>query len=203
MAMPPAYEEWEITHSDHAARLRPSLRAAIRLERLHDGFTGLHQHVGEFHLGTVTDIIMTAATDRKDARAFLNAVENLPLALVQVITMPAIMQLLAALVPAADPHAKPATSSKPMSWPVFYGQLFDYGTGWLGWNPESTWNATPNEILAAFEAHVEKLNRLNGTSPEAKAADPDQAERNIAEGLDPEFDRAGFHALKARIAAGM
>lgn len=207
MASPLAYEEWEITHGDHVVRLRPSLRAAARLERLHDGFAELHRRLIEFDTGIVAAIIRHTATDPNEARAFLRHLDTLPLGTMAIIVLAPLYGVMRALVPAGDPDAKPSPNpSKPMSWAALYSQLFGYGTGWLGWTAAATWNATPNEILTAFASHVEKLKQLHGSpgdeAGKAKAPDPDQAARNIAEGLDPEFDRAGLRALKARIASG-
>lgn len=58
-------------------------------------------------------------------------------------------------------------------------------------------NATPTEIDRAYRAHLEKLKAIHGGGSDEKEPDPEQAERNIAAGLDPEFDRAGLQALKS------
>lgn len=208
MAAPLAYEEWEIAHGGYAARLRPSLRAASRLERLHDGFTALHQRLSEFDTETVAEIIRQSATDPNEARAFLRYLDTLPLATVTQIALAQVHQLVGALTPAGDPDAKPNPSARPMSWPALYAQLFSYGTGWLGWTAEATWNATPSEILRAFAGHMDRLHAIHGSGKADKdeASEPYSEERLAAliesGGTDPAFDRVGFAALKARIASG-
>lgn len=203
-----AYEEWEIAHGGYAVRLRPSLRAAARLERLHDGFTALHQRLVDFDTATVAEIIRQSATDPNEARAFLRHLDTLPLATVAEIALAPLDQLVRALTPAGDPTAKANTSTAPMSWPTAYAQLFGYGTGWLGWTAEATWNATPSEILSAFAGHIDRLHAIHGSGKPDKgeASEPYTPER-LAEliesgGTDPTFDRAGLAALKSRIASG-
>jgi hypothetical protein len=107
--------------------------------------------------------------------------------------------------PVAKADAKAvAPSGKPVAWADFYADQFAKATGWLGWTPEQAWNATPTEIDRAYSAHIAKLKAIHGSGEEEKqtdkAPDFDQIERNVAAGLDPEFDRAGLRALKAKIA---
>jgi hypothetical protein len=56
-----------------------------------------------------------------------------------------------------------------------------------------------------MSAHFDRLvttGVLVRDDKQPKEADRGQAARNEAEGLDPEFDRAGLRALKAKIAGG-
>lgn len=201
MTLRPAYDVIVLEHGSHAVILRPSLRAACTLERLHDGFANLFRRVSEFHLGTIHEIIMQAATDRKEAIAFLQAVANLPLRRVVEIAQAPLARLCMGFMPQPETDTNPAANAKPMPWRDVYRQLYRTATGWLGWTPEATWNATPTEISEAFDAHVSKLNALNGVEdgkPAERQPDPEQAARNEAAGLDPEFNRAGLQALKAR-----
>lgn len=212
MAAPLAYEEWEIAHGDYAVRLRPSLRAASRLERLHDGFTALRLRLSEFDTATVAEIIRQSAMDPNEARAFLRHLDTLPLATVEQIALAPLHELIGALVPAGDPSDEPDTCAALMPWPAAFAQFFRYGTGWLGWTAEATWNATPSEILSAFTGHMDRLEMLhkspdtNAARSSGKASEPYSAERLAAliesGATDPAFDRVGFAALKARIASG-
>jgi len=82
-----------------------------------------------------------------------------------------------------------------------FADLYRYGTGWLGWPPSEVWNASPAELEAAVLAHFDRLVMM---TPGADAPEGDkdaQRQANIAAGLDPEFDREGLHALKARHSA--
>lgn len=201
MSLRPAYDDIVLEHGSNAVILRPSLRAASTLERSHDGFALLARRIDEFHTGTVREIIMTAATDRKDAAAFLSAMSRLPLRRFVDVAQAPLFRLCAGFIPAADPTATPSPNAKPMPWRDVYRELFRTATGWLHWTPEAAWNATPTEINEAFAGHVAMLKALHGGEDDKTAdrqPDPEQVSRNIADGLDPEFDRAGLRALKAR-----
>jgi hypothetical protein len=207
MTLRPAYEEITLALGSRSVRMRPSLRAATHFVRL-DGFADLPRRITEFHLGTIRDLIAVTATDRQEASAFLDQIGRTPLqAVADAVTVP-MLALVAGFVPASDDDAKPGDQKaqpKPMPWPKVYRELFRKATGWLGWTPEAAWNATPTEINDAFAGLFAKLKAIHGTSDkdaEDKQPDPEQAARNIADGLDPEFDCAGLRALKAKIAGG-
>ena len=76
------------------------------------------------------------------------------------------------------------------------------GTGWLGWPPSEVWNASTAELEAAVLAHFDRL-VLMTPGADAPKGDAKEAQRqaNIAAGLDPDFDREGLCALKARHSA--
>jgi hypothetical protein len=196
-----AHDEITLAHGGNTVRLRPSLRAAARLERLHDGFENLFQRVDEFHLGTIRQIITIAATDRQDATAFLYAVASQPLKTIMATTHGPVIELCRALTLASDnSNRSDKTPSKPMPWPEAYRELYRTATGWLHWTPDTAWSATPTEINEAFASHVAMLRAIHGTpEKEAKELDPAQAEGNVTAGLDPEFDREGLRALKAKL----
>ena len=78
MTLRPAYDEIVLEHGSNAVILRPSLRAASALER-NIGFDRLFQRIAEFHVGTVREIILTAATDRECAACFLRSLDSLSL----------------------------------------------------------------------------------------------------------------------------
>lgn len=201
MSFRPACDEIVLEHGSNAVRLRPSLRAASTLERSHDGFELLARRIDEFHTGTVREIIMTAATDRKDAAVFLRSLESKSLLTFQRIAQAPIARLFAGFIPAADPKATPSPNDKPKPWREFYRDLYRYATGWLHWTPEAAWNATPTDITEALAGFGEMMEAQHGAAedkPADRKPNPEQASRNVADGLDPEFDRAGLRAMKAR-----
>lgn len=109
-----------------------------------------------------------------------------------------LFELVSMLTPAPEKRAQPSqTTGKQVTWAEVFAALYGRATGWLGWTPEQAWNATPTEIDRAYRAHLEKLKAIHGGGSDEKEPDPEQAERNIAAGLDPEFDRAGLQALKS------
>lgn len=203
MTFRPAIDEITLALGGNTVRLRPSLRAATRLERLHDGFAGLLRNVSEFHFGTVCAVILTAATDRQEATALLAQINSTPLRdAADAITAP-ILALCAAFIPASDEDAKPQSSAKPMPWPDFYRELYRTATGWLHWTPEAAWNATPTEINEAFAGHIAMLRAIHGNPDDADskpdAYSAEQLQQIDDQGFDPAFDRAGLSALKAKI----
>ncbi len=68
-----------LAHGGNTVRLRPSLRAAVQLERLHDGFATLLRKVAEIDTESVEPIITIAATVPGAAKAFLDAQCGWPL----------------------------------------------------------------------------------------------------------------------------
>jgi hypothetical protein len=170
------------------------------LERLHDGFPGLLRKVEEFDTRTVRAMII-AGGDRQAAERLIARSAALPLSGFREATQAPLYALVAAMLPQHDePQTEPSTTGKAMPWREVYRELFKLATGWLGWTPETAWSATPQEITDAFEAHVVKLKAIHGTADEEEATSPgntpEQRERNVELGLDPDFDRAGLHALK-------
>jgi hypothetical protein len=201
-------EEIAVVHLGHVVILRPSLRAASLLERLHDGWPALLRKVEEFDTSTITAIIRAAASDRSAAEALLATFSTRPIAELHKTLSGPLSALLMGLLEIDDTDDtrddKPAPASAPLPWAKAYTQLFEIGTGWLGWTPAETWAATPAEISAAMKGHVAKLKAMHGgTDDEAPAhARPAQNEAqrqaNLEAGLDPDFDRHSLRALKAR-----
>ncbi|WP_437353265.1 hypothetical protein [Neorhizobium petrolearium] len=187
-----------IAHGGSTVTLRPTLRAAATLEARH-GFPTLFQALDDLSFTIISDIILTCATNRQDAAAFLFRIEGGPLFPFFLAVRQPLAALLSMLTPALDPNAKPSTG-KPMTWAEVYAALYDRATGWLGWTPETAWNATPTEIDRAYSAHYGKLKAIHGSgdNDSEKEPDPEQAARNVAAGLDPEFNRSGLHALKGK-----
>lgn len=181
-----AYEEVTIAHGDHAVMLRPSLRAATILEERF-GFPALFRALDDFNLTIISEIILTLSTSRQDAAAFLSSVPGRPLLPFFLTVRAPLAELVSMLTPAPDPSHSDF-GGKVIPFAQVYRTLFRIATGALGWPPEAAWNATPTEIDQAIIGKP-------GLAP--NGPDPEQAERNAAAGLDPEFDRAGLHALKA------
>lgn len=195
----PAYEQVVIAHGGNIITLRPSLQAACTLEARY-GFPALFKALDELNYTIITEIILTSCSGSQNAAAFLSSQCGRPLSHFFNTVQKPLAELITMLTPATDPKAKPGTG-KPMAWSEIYAALFTRATGWLHWSPEATWNATPTEIDRAYWAHIEQLKAIHGSNDDKHTdtnTDPEQAERNIADGLDPEFDRAGLHALKGQ-----
>jgi hypothetical protein len=202
----PAYEQVTIAHGGNTVALRPTLRAAATLEERH-GFPALFRALDELNFTIICDIILSSSpTGQVDAAGFLSLVPGSPLFPFLVAVRQPLADLVSMFMPAADPKARPSTGSKPIPWAEVYGTLYDSATGWLGWTPETAWNATPTEITRAMSAHFDRLVTtgvlVRDDKQHAKDTDPEQVAQNEAAGLDPEFDRAGLRALKAKLAGG-
>ncbi|WP_152563400.1 hypothetical protein [Ruegeria halocynthiae] len=178
--------------------LRPSLRAAMHLERLHGGFPELLRKLEEFDTLTVWQII-TAGAGKTATDALFGYVAKQPLSGFANAALMPLFEFVTALFPtSADDGETKSTSTNPLPWADLFKQLYGYATGWLNWPPETAWNATPQEITDAFEAHMSKLMAIHG-APEENQQGPteEQRQENVRNNLDPEFDRAGLDSLRA------
>ncbi|MDW4548831.1 hypothetical protein R5H32_05640 [Defluviimonas sp. D31] len=200
----PAAHGIVLSYNGGTVRLRPTLRAAITLERLHDGFAGLFRQLRDFNMTTITAVIEVAATDHGQVRSLRATVENAPLKGFYQSAQAPLAAFCQALIPTprkADETAP--VPAKPMPWAEVYRELYRIATGWLQWPPETAWNATPDEITEAFDGLLAKLKAIHGAADEDRDdRTQEKRDRNLAAGLDPEFDREGLRALKAKITEG-
>ena len=196
-----------LAYGGNTVWLKPSLRAATHLEALHGGFPALLSKLHEFDTATIREIIRYAAPDRAAAQTLLKALSGASLHTVQQVTLaPAFALLQALMTPVSAKitgEASKAPVAKAVAWADLYADLYKLATGWLGWTPDTAWNATLSEILNAFDGHIDQLKAVHGGGEEQGASAPtmtkDQRQANIDAGLDPDFDRAGLHALKAKL----
>ena len=197
-----------LAYGGNTVWLKPSLRAATNLEALHGGFPALLSKLHEFDTATIREIIRYAAPDRADAQTLLNALSGAALRTFQQVTLaPAFALLTALMTPLSEKitgEAAKASATKAVAWADLYADLYKLATGWLGWTPYTAWNATLPEILNAIDGHIDQLKTVHGGSEDQATTAPtmtnDQRQANIDAGLDPDFDRAGLHALKAKMA---
>lgn len=202
----PAYDGITLALGDHAVRLRPTLRAADRLPSPPD----LWRAVLDLHTGTLADLITRTASDHREAEAFLAAMDATPLQTVRSAITAPLLALIAGFNPstaetkgqASQTDARASTSAKPMALAEVVSTLYRRATGWLGWTPDTAWNATPTEISEALAGWIAMQEALHGTAdkPAEKRPDAYTTERlaGIEElGHDPAFDREGLRALKA------
>jgi len=207
MSFRPAYDVPVVYGLGSKVLLRPSLRAGIQLEAMHNGFPLLLVKVEQGDTATLREIVTYAATDRGAAHDLLNTMVGATLASVQqALIGPAFALLTALMTPDTckdQGEAAKAPTGKPMAWADLYADLYKIATGWLGWPPETAWNATLPEIQQAFDGHIDQLKAVHGSAEEDSNTTPamsaEQRQANIDAGLDPDFDRQGLRALKARL----
>lgn len=200
-------DEVTIHHGDVTVVLRPSLRAAMTLERLHaGGWPELLRKIEEFDSATIKAILRAAAVDRSALEALFRAFSYRPLAKMASAVLPALGELLSLfLAPDDDQDTTPAPSANARPWQDAYAELFKIGTGWLSWTPATTWAATLPEIEQAQRGNLDRLRAIHGGGDQDD--DTDQGTSNVytaerlreidALGHDPAFDRAAAHKLKA------
>lgn len=192
-----AYEAIALEYGGKTVFLRPSLRAALHLERLHGGFPELLRKIEEFDTLTIWQVITTAAGMESTEPLFAQAAVH-PLKDFQRAAQGPCIELVAAFFPEATETGNTQPSkATPKPWVELFNGLYGFATGWLGWPPETAWHATPQEILNAFNAHIAKLKAIHGEAEEANPGQTEEQRRQNAElGFDPEFDRIGLRALK-------
>jgi hypothetical protein len=155
-----------------AITLRPTLRAAMRLERKFEGFDNLLRGIAEQNLTSMAELVRATSPDSWRLIGFLEAHADTPLnvrlgSLVE--TLLALTLALAGIDP--DELAKEADNAKAsdrISFAEHHERLFRLGTGWLSWTPEQTWNATPAEIKAAYEGRLDMLKAIFGDGKSEK-----------------------------------
>lgn len=192
-----AYDAIALEYGDHTVFLRPSLRAAMHLERLHGGFPELLRKLEEFDTFTVWHVV-TAGAEKTATDALFAYVASQPLSGFANAAIAVLFEFVTALFPtSADDAETKSSSTDPLPWADLFKQLYGYATGWMGWPPEVALSATPQEIADAFEAHMSKLMAIYG-APEEDQSGPtaEQRQENVENGLDPEFDRAGLAGLR-------
>lgn len=168
-------------------RLRPTLRAATHLEARY-GFQALFAAVADGNFSVIADIV-EASSDCRDFPASINGV---PLARFMPNLLERLNQHVFALAGIDPDCPAPQGSGETMPFKEYHARLYKIGTGWLGWSPETTWNATAKEIINAYEGHLEMLRAIYGS------ADDDQNDTRPTEKPDQAtFDRAGLRRLKS------
>ena len=193
-----AETEFDLVHGGNTVTVRASLRSALRLERLHNGFGPLITKLDQFDTATIRAMITLAATDKSASQRFLASISTEPLQTYrQVVTGP-LSSLLGAFLPTPATDATPVKpKGKTVSWAEAYAQLYQIGTGWLGWTPAETWDATPAEISEALAGYVARLEAIHGTADTDNTAQTDgQRDANIAAGRDPDLDLVGLQSLR-------
>lgn len=185
-----AVDDIQVRVGAATAHLRPSLRAAFRLERRF-GFPKLVAAINEGNLTVIADVIRETADDDSDIPGMLDALGDLPLRDgIAALSVPVLQVVLALSGADEEAKAKPATG-KPVSFEEYHSRLYRIGAGWLGWTPETTWKATPAEIIEAYQGRADLLRSIFGDTDTATEPQngPDLSS----------LDRGGLNALRSAL----
>lgn len=158
-------DEMTITVWHEIIVLRPTLRAAFRLERRFNGFDNLLKAIAEENISAMSTVIRETADGDYDLIDFLEKHDGFPVhSGIGALVGPLINLVLAlAGVPADTLEKEQTDAPEPrISFVEHHERLFRYATGWLGWTPETAWNATPNEITEAFQGRLDMLKAIYG-----------------------------------------
>lgn len=165
--------------------LRPSLACAMQLERRPGSFKAILADVMGDSLTAASEIIAAHHGHPQLAARIMDAgLDNLRPALIAYVLQ------CAGMNPDARPPANDNPDHKPRSIPFadYLQQLFRIGTGWLGWTPATTLDATPLEIMEAYKGRLDLMKAIFGSADEEAQPQPD------ARTLDDKF-RAVFGSL--------
>jgi hypothetical protein len=175
-----------IAHGGNAVRLRPSLRAAALLQHKH-GLGKVVRGISEANFDVILDIITAATDDPAAYRILVKRIDERGYCCLYELADELTRLVAASFGIEADTNpAKPRNSAdKEFTIEESLEQLFEIGTGWLGWSPADTWAATPAEIIVAQRGLVAKLKAIHGSAEDKPAYDPREpvAPAEIAQGI--------------------
>ncbi len=161
--------------------LHPSLRCAIRLEGRPGSFSSLLGQISDGSLSAASDIIGEHYEHPYLANKIMDAgLDSLKLPLTLYV-------MACAGVDPDDPPKKAKGKGTSITFKKHLEDLFRIGTGWLGWTPDETLDATPAEITLAYEGRLEMLKAIFGGSES-------NTERKSDLSLDDKF-KAAFGTL--------
>lgn len=142
--------------------LHPSLRHGIRLERRPGGVPALS--------GQISDGTLYAAIELIEPHHYHPLLANqIVEAGLDTLAAPLIEYVLQCV--GIDPDDKPSKGGKTVPLKKHLEDLYRIGTGWLGWTPDTTLDATPAEITLAYEGRLEMLKAIFGSGDEATKSD--------------------------------
>ncbi len=158
--------------------LRPTLRAAMRLERRFDGFDAILRGIAEQNTDVMSALIEECAEyPRNSLTDFLDYDTRQPMAYKLASLVEPLMALVMALAGVDYEDVDVVTDSDDrVAYAEHFERLFGLATGWLGWSPEDAWNATPGEIKAAYEGRLDMLKAIFGGAEDKQTRKQSPAE---------------------------
>ena len=147
---------------DRSFDLKPSLRAAFILYERYDGFHNLSRHLADGSLTAALDIISATIVDAKGWGEYALPANGAVVRDLMAATGD-LIEFVMLLAGADDKSSGKADTGKPIPFDEYFTQLFQIGTGWLGWTPDDTWEATASEIINAQKGRMDMLKALFGS----------------------------------------
>jgi hypothetical protein len=167
--------------------LRPTLRAALRLERRHGGFDRLVGAIADGNLAVLADVIRESAEGFTSLPDLLECISKGGLKRgLEAIQAPVLAHVFA--LAGYDEHhtvlndENDQAKGQKITFADHHRKLFEIATGWLGWSPAQAWDSTPAEIMAAYNGRLDMLKAIFGSQEDKQADVPfdDQALRFVA-----------------------
>jgi hypothetical protein len=191
-----ASDEITIRLAGEAIHLRPTLRAAFRLERRYKGFEQIVRGLADGNLTIAGDVVRESTDKYTSIPGLLECLDDMPLQKgMEALIDPLIQHVfaLAGFDKENEPGERGATS-KLMSFADYHEKLFGIATGWLGWSPDTAWDATAAEILSAYSGKLDMLAAIFGSGKD----------KGAGHGTEPDFERdeKSWTRLKLLTASG-
>jgi len=172
-------DETKIKVGSKEFTLRPTLRAAVRLHKDYDGLQNLYAALGSGSVTASLDLISAACADPRlvvllayevDKRALENGVRSI---------RDQLQALVLKLSGYDEAGSEPASTGQPITYDDYFDTLYRIATGWLGWDPNAAWDATPVEIIEAKKGRIELLRAIFGgeEKQESENLTPDLRDR--------------------------
>lgn len=181
-----ADDEFTMTLGTRSFVLRPSLRAAFRLDRKYEGYQALCHAIAGGNFSACADLIGETCTNPTLWTAYIVGAD-IKLVREVLAARDQLLEFVLVLSSAKRSGDEPAQAGEPITFEEYHTKLFQIGTGWLGWSPDATWDATPSEIINAHIGRRGMLTAIFGGKRED--------EQTIEAGtLDPQ-SRAQLNAL--------
>lgn len=177
--------------------LRPTLRAAMRLERAHGGFDKIVQAILDENVTVMASVIRESEEQRSDIPRLIESLAGMPLyAGVEALKDPLIRHVMQ-LAGAGERPTEQEAKGEPIAFADHYARLFRVATGWLGWSPEVAWTSTPSEITEAFKGRTELLKAIFGSGDDAASKDAEQTPEVFNSKLNAVLAMASVRFAKA------
>ncbi len=169
-----------ITDPPQSFALKPSLRAAFDLAHTYGDFQNLLNALAGGSVIALADVIRAGTYDDNAMADFIERGEQPLNVSINLLCIRAV-EFIGALVgtPEQRDEMEGATSGNNIPFTEFYERLFAIATGWLGWSPNEAWAATPQEVLAAYRGHMDRLKAIHGSKEDDKGNSTDLTKERL------------------------